>query len=110
MGESGHDRNESKATFSILPIGRAYRNPRSFGGSEQSALLAVKRGADDVFAASAFDRPAGNDHAFARQRGAVERNAEAAEDGSLQEAFDGTAGEFIERAVTPLEEPRGCDT
>jgi glutamate transport system substrate-binding protein len=36
--------------------------------------------------------------------------AEAAEDGSLQGAFDATAGEFIERDVTPLAEPRGCDT
>jgi glutamate transport system substrate-binding protein len=36
--------------------------------------------------------------------------AEAAEDGSLQKAFDATAGEFIERDVTPLAEPRGCDT
>ena len=35
--------------------------------------------------------------------------AAAAEDGSLQEAFDATAGEFIEREVTPLPEPRGCD-
>ena len=36
--------------------------------------------------------------------------AEAAEDGSLQEAFDGTAGEFIEREITPLPEPLGCDS
>jgi glutamate transport system substrate-binding protein len=36
--------------------------------------------------------------------------AEAAEDGSLQEAFEATAGQFIERDVTPLPEPRGCDT
>ena len=36
--------------------------------------------------------------------------AEAAEDGSLQEAFDATAGEFIEREITPLPEPRGCDS
>jgi glutamate transport system substrate-binding protein len=36
--------------------------------------------------------------------------AEAAEDGSLQEAFDGTAGEVIEKEITPLPEPRGCDS
>lgn len=36
--------------------------------------------------------------------------AAAAEDGSLQAAFDATAGEFIERDVTPLAEPWGCDT
>ena len=36
--------------------------------------------------------------------------AEAAEDGSLQDAFDSTAGEFIEKEITPLPEPRGCDT
>jgi glutamate transport system substrate-binding protein len=36
--------------------------------------------------------------------------AEAAESGELQEAFDRTAGEFIERDITPLGEPRGCDT
>ena len=36
--------------------------------------------------------------------------AEAAEDGSLQEAFDATAGEFIEREITPLPEPHGCDS
>ncbi len=36
--------------------------------------------------------------------------AAAAEDGSLQEAFESTAGEFITREVTPLPEPRGCDT
>jgi len=35
--------------------------------------------------------------------------AEAAEDGSLQEAFDSTAGEFIEKEITPLPTPRGCD-
>jgi hypothetical protein len=31
--------------------------------------------------------------------------AEAAEDGSLQEAFDATAGEVIEKEITPLPEP-----
>ena len=36
--------------------------------------------------------------------------AEAAEDGSLQDAFDATAGEVIEKEVTPLPEPRGCDS
>jgi glutamate transport system substrate-binding protein len=36
--------------------------------------------------------------------------AAAAEDGSLQDAFDSTAGEFIEREITPLPEPRGCDS
>ena len=36
--------------------------------------------------------------------------AAAAEDGSLQEAFDATAGEVIEKEVTPLPEPRGCDS
>ncbi len=36
--------------------------------------------------------------------------AEAAEDGSLQKAFDATAGEVIDRKVAPLEEPFGCDT
>ena len=36
--------------------------------------------------------------------------AEAADDGSLQAAFESTAGEFITRSVTPLPEPRGCDT
>ena len=36
--------------------------------------------------------------------------AEAAEDGSLQEAFDATAGEVIERDVSDLPEPRGCDS
>ena len=35
--------------------------------------------------------------------------AEAAESGALQEAFEATAGEFIEREVTPLPTPRGCD-
>ena len=35
---------------------------------------------------------------------------EAAEDGTLQEAFEETAGQFIERDVTPLAEPHGCDT
>ena len=36
--------------------------------------------------------------------------AEAAEDGTLQEAFEATAGEVIDREVTPLPEPWGCDT
>jgi glutamate transport system substrate-binding protein len=36
--------------------------------------------------------------------------AEAAEDGSLQDAFDETAGEVIEKEITPLPEPRGCDS
>ena len=36
--------------------------------------------------------------------------AEAAEDGTLQAAFQATAGEFIEREVTPLADPWGCDT
>ncbi len=36
--------------------------------------------------------------------------AEAAEDGSLQEAFDATAGEVLDKEITPLPEPRGCDS
>jgi glutamate transport system substrate-binding protein len=36
--------------------------------------------------------------------------AEAAEDGTLQEAFDATAGEVIDREITPLADPWGCDT
>jgi glutamate transport system substrate-binding protein len=36
--------------------------------------------------------------------------AELAEDGSLQEAFDATAGEVIEREITPLPDARGCDS
>jgi glutamate transport system substrate-binding protein len=36
--------------------------------------------------------------------------AEAAEEGTLQEAFEATAGEVIDREVTPLPEPWGCDT
>jgi glutamate transport system substrate-binding protein len=36
--------------------------------------------------------------------------AEMAEDGSLQEAFDATAGEVIEKEITPLPEARGCDS
>ena len=36
--------------------------------------------------------------------------AAAAEDGSLQKAFDATAGEVINREVTPLADPWGCDT
>jgi glutamate transport system substrate-binding protein len=36
--------------------------------------------------------------------------AAAAEDGSLQDAFDSTAGEFIEREITPLPDARGCDS
>jgi glutamate transport system substrate-binding protein len=35
---------------------------------------------------------------------------EAAESGALQDAFEATAGEVIERDVTPLAEPWGCDT
>jgi len=36
--------------------------------------------------------------------------AEAAESGDLQGAFDRTAGEVIEREITPLPEPHGCDS
>ena len=36
--------------------------------------------------------------------------ADAAESGALQEAFDATAGEFIDREITPLPAPRGCDS
>ena len=36
--------------------------------------------------------------------------ADAADSGELQEAFNSTAGEFIEREITPLPEPRGCDS
>ncbi len=36
--------------------------------------------------------------------------AEAAEDGSLQEAFDSTAGKVLEKEITPLPSARGCDS
>lgn len=36
--------------------------------------------------------------------------ADAAASGELQEAFDKTAGKFIERQITPLPAPRGCDS
>ena len=35
--------------------------------------------------------------------------AELADGGELQEAFDATAGEVIEKEIAPLPEPRGCD-
>lgn len=36
--------------------------------------------------------------------------AAAAQDGSLQKAFDGTAGEVLEKKITPLPAARGCDS
>ena len=36
--------------------------------------------------------------------------AEAAEESTLQEAFDRTAGQVLDREVTPLPEPHGCDS